>query len=348
MPRKQYKISPANEAAQEMLTDAMVDLELRENPVEIRKIQKLRKDILITALTLGDAEARFLVSLYYTFQKFRIASAARLRTLVEQEKPHEVMIYFTEEMKVFEAQIKAALKRYAEGNPVGQWLLSNKGIGPVIASGLLSHIDIEKAPYAGNIWRFAGLDPNVTWEKGQKRPWNAELKKICFFARICFTRVSNLPGAYYGERYKIRKEYEQTRNERGDYAEQAKLKLEKFNIDKTTDAYKWYSQGKLPPGHIQARSERHTVKLLLSHLHHIMFVQRYRMKPPKPFALTLPGHNHMLEAPNFDMDKFLAQQPEGFECWNNPRAPVSANASAYATCRQADEAYHMSVVEWGE
>ena len=40
------------------------------------------------------------------------------------------------------------------------------------------HIDINKCPYAGNIFSFAGLNPKRKWEKGERRPWNADLKKI--------------------------------------------------------------------------------------------------------------------------------------------------------------------------
>jgi len=44
-----------------------------------------------------------------------------------------------------------------------RWLLSLYGIGPVIASGLVSHIDIEKTPNAGSLWSFAGLVATIRW-----------------------------------------------------------------------------------------------------------------------------------------------------------------------------------------
>jgi hypothetical protein len=40
-----------------------------------------------------------------------------------------------------------------------------------LAAGLLAHIDITKAPTAGSIWRYAGLDPSIEWlgrEKARK------------------------------------------------------------------------------------------------------------------------------------------------------------------------------------
>jgi len=62
-----------------------------------------------------------------------------------------------------ENQIKRSLDKFTDHHPVGKWMKSIHGIGPVIAAGMLAHIDIEKAPTAGHIWRYAGLDPTVVW-----------------------------------------------------------------------------------------------------------------------------------------------------------------------------------------
>ena len=69
------------------------------------------------------------------------------------------------------------------------------------------------------------------------------------------------------------------------------------NIGKTTDAYKAYIQGKLPPAHIQQRAERYAVKIFLSHLHEFWYEQHYGEKPPKPFAIEILGHAHQIPRP---------------------------------------------------
>ena len=77
---------------------------------------------------------------------------------------------------------------------------------------------------------YAGMDPRSTWEKGQKRPWNAQLKVLCWKLGESFVKVSGNEKAFYGRIYKERKALEMAKNEAGEYAAQAAAKLEKFKI----------------------------------------------------------------------------------------------------------------------
>jgi hypothetical protein len=196
-----------------------------------------------------------------------------------------------------ENQIKRALEKYAKSIVVGNWALAQKGIGPIITAGLLAHIDIERAPTVGHIWRFAGLDPTQSWEKGKKRPWNASLKTLCWKIGESFVKVSNKDDAFYGELYKVRKELETKRNERNEFSEQATKKLQTTKIGKDTDAYKYYSRGQLPPAHIHARAKRYAVKMFLSHFHDVWYRDFFKTAPPKPFAIDHLGHAHYLPPP---------------------------------------------------
>lgn len=266
----------------------------------LEHIEKLKKDIKTAAITLDKREVRYLVDSYYQIQDYRIQAAAQIRSLNESEEPHTVIQWLFKEMETLEKEIKKALRVYVESTSVGSWLLSICGIGEVIAAGLLAHIDIEKAPTAGHIWSFAGYDPNRSkLTKGETRSWNAKLKLVCWKAGESFVKVSNNDNDIYGHIYKERKAYEQAKNENGDYADQAAKKLETTKIGKDTDAYKWYSQGKLPPAHIQERAKRYAVKIFLSHLHEVMYMEHYGEKPPKPFAIEHLGHAHKIEVPNF-------------------------------------------------
>lgn len=159
----------------------------------------------------------------------------------------------------------------------------------------------------GHIWSFAGIlgrDPETgenfqKWEKGQKRPHNAKLKTLVWKIGQSFVKVSNKESDVYGKIYKARKEFEIGKNDRLEYADQAKQKLEKFRIGKTTEAYKHYSQGKLPPGHIQQRAERYSAKIFLSHWHAVAYYEHFGKKAPKPFAIAELGHAHMVDIPNW-------------------------------------------------
>jgi hypothetical protein len=200
-----------------------------------------------------------------------------------------------------ENQIKRALDAYSGADAVGQWARSITGIGPVIAAGLLANIDISKAPTVGHIWRFAGLDPTVKWEKGQKRPWNASLKRLCFLIGESFVKVHNLESDTYGKVYSARKALEIERNEAGKYADQAAAALAAKNFRKDTEARKAYEGGRLPPARIHRRAARYATKLFLSGLHEVWYFNHFQTLPPKPYVISHLGHAHYIEPPNMDL-----------------------------------------------
>lgn len=255
-------------------------------------IQRLTRDLKEAATTLSDNEARFLVDAYYQMQENRKRSDNQTRTVAEVGEPHAVLSWLADQSGSLERQVARALDAYSNAKPVGQWARSVVGVGPIIAAGLLAHIDIEKAPTVGHIWRFAGLDPTSKWEKGKKRPWNAALKVLCWKIGESFVKVSGNPEAVYGQIYVQRKEYERGKNEREEYRAQAEAVI----LSRPTHAQKeTYAAGKLPDGHIHARAKRYAVKLFLSHYHEIAYVAHFGKKPPLPYPISILGHAHKIE-----------------------------------------------------
>jgi hypothetical protein len=261
-------------------------------------VARLSTDLRIAAATLSDEEARFLVDAYYIIQEDRKRSNNQVRALDKSEEPHLLLTWFAEQNEVLESQLKTALGRYAQSKEVGKWMLGIYGIGPVISAGLIAHIDIKKCPTVGHIWRFAGLDPSVTWGKGEKRPWNASLKTLTWKIGQSFMKFSNAEDCYYGRLYRERKAFEVARNDSGGNAARAAELLPKFN--KSTEAYKHLLTGKLPPAQIDGRARRWVVKLFLSHLHSVWWEIDTGEKPPKPYILTKEGgHAHEIKPPNW-------------------------------------------------
>lgn len=260
---------------------------------EIAGVSKLTRAQREAAQTMGDQEARYLVDQYYQIQDFRKASANQTRAQVEGEEPFIFHGWYTEQLVVLENAIKGALDKFSGAHPLGSCVREVCGIGPVIAAGLIAHIDINRAPTAGHVWSFAGLNPAKTWDKGQKRPWNAALKVLCFKIGESFVKVQNNPADEYGQRYRQYKDELTLKNERGEFAAAAAEKLERFKIGKTTDAYKAYSVGKLPPAHIHARARRWVVKLFLADYHCAAYRVILRQEPPIPYVIAnMPGHVH--------------------------------------------------------
>lgn len=262
-------------------------------------VRRLRRDLVRAASSLSIDEARYLVDAYYAMQEYRKAAANQVRSLAESREPHDVLRWLFEQNATVESQIKRALDSWTDALPAARWAKSICGIGPVISAGLAAHIDVSRCNTVGRIWRFAGLDPTVAWQKGQKRPWNTNLKTLCWKIGESFVKVSRREDDFYGKLYLQRKAIEQERNEAGAFADQAARKLERFKIGKNTDAYKAYSIGKLPPGHIHARAKRWAVKLFLAHYHHVAYTLLHGAPPPKPYVISVLGHADMIMPPNF-------------------------------------------------
>ncbi len=261
--------------------------------------QLTARDIREIGKVMGHAEARFLVDYYYISQDNRIRFNNQVRAM--SDEPNLLLSVLGVQFNNQEELIKKALDKYTLNNGVGAWLRTVHGIGPVIAAGFLAGIDIRKAPTAGGLWKFCGVDGVTKWEKGQKRPWNATLKRLCFLAGESFVKTSNSDKSVYGKFYKLRKELEVARNERGDYRRQAAAELASKNYSKDTPTYKCLIEGRLSPAHIQARARRWAVKLFLSHLHEVMYRVILGQMPPNPYPIEHMGHVHKIEIPHADV-----------------------------------------------
>lgn len=301
-------------------------------------ILKLTKDLKTAVLTLNPREARFLVDCYYNMQDNRVRAASQVRAMDKDKKknpelpgePHLVLDWLTEKSEILEGQVRAALDIYSKTKVVGRWSRSIKGIGPVLAAGLMAHIDITKSPTVGHIWNFAGLGPGIKWEKGKKRPWNAALKTLQWKIGESFVKVSGRENAYYGKVYLERKALEIANNDLGKFVDQAKTGAE--YVGKDTDSWPWYAgcfvagttktwieladtkareeflkQSKgapgsglamLPPGHIHARAKRYAVKLFLAHWHEVAYKDHYKKDPPNPYPIAHLGHTHKIDPPD--------------------------------------------------
>ena len=339
---------------------------VEENDFDEVAVERLTKDLKNASLTLSDAEARFLVDAYYQAQENRIRSDGQRRAIDQSSdvgtKPHLVLDWLSRNDAIMESQIRRALSAYSESREIGRWARSVVGIGPVIAAGLVAHIDITQSETAGQVWRFAGLDSTSRWigkveankfvsdwikengygvpiEQGKKhlsteilaaaaqtfnkkyetlekfameygegkltpssvarslsrRPWNAALKRLCWLIGESFVKVQNNPDDVYGKLYQQRKEIEISKNEKKEFADQARHILETKNIGKATDAYKAYSIGMLPPAHIHARAKRWAVKIFLSHYHQMAYQFHHGRPAPAPFPIAILGHAHRID-----------------------------------------------------
>jgi len=265
----------------------------------LEPVARLERDIKKAASTLGRDEARFLVDTYYSLQDFRIQSANQVRSIVQaenKEEPHATLLFFGEQFATMEKQVQSSLDTYSNAQPLGKWAREHVGVGPVIAAGLLAHIDIEKAASASAIWRYAGLAPGQKKVKGVKRDWNASLKVLAWKLGDSFVKQSGREGCYYGHLYRERKEFEVERDVAGYNAETARKTLEEKNIqDKATKAT--YESGHLPDGRLDMRARRFAVKRFLAHYFEAAWWLHYGTEPPNPYVQEHLGHVHIESCP---------------------------------------------------
>lgn len=124
-----------------------------------------------------------------------------------------------------------------------------------------------------------------------KIPYNKNLKTLLFKVSESFVKVSGKDDSLYGKLFKEFKAEEIRKNEAGELADQAAEILESKNFSKSTEAYKAYSEGRLPDAHINARAKRKVQKIFVSHIFEAMWWDHYGTKPPVPYVFGEMGHN---------------------------------------------------------
>jgi hypothetical protein len=266
---------------------------------------RLTRDLANAARTMGPKEARFLVDAYYTSQENRKRAANQVRAMTRgvvvelpeegdepapTPEPHVLIDWLFNQSRILEGQIKRALDTYTTAHIMGSWMRQVVGIGPVISAGLLAHLE-QPRPTVGKIYAFIGwaAADQKPWKTGELRPFNTQLKTICWHAGQSFMKLSNRDDCFYGKKYRERKAFEQMMSDTGQRVETAKEWLNRFHT--STPTYKCYAEGKLPPSQIDGRARRYAVKLFLSHMNEVWLI-RTGQASPVPYPI---GHLHHVD-----------------------------------------------------
>lgn len=144
-----------------------------------------------------------------------------------------------------------------------------------------------------------GINKANLMKVAAKRPWNADLKVLCWKAGQSFVK-QNPQKCQYRRLYTERKVYENMKNLNGEYAEQAARELASKNYTVGTETQKALAAGRLSPAHISARCERYAVKIFLSHLQQVWFEHYHGRPAPAPFPIAHQDHAHMIDPPEFN------------------------------------------------
>lgn len=298
---------PTDETTEQSEEGLGVALELEPSDwLEQDMVPLLRKDArrAVASLAAAGGEGltvvRYLVQTYYDHQHNRIEAANRLRASNKANAPSAVMDWLLGRDEQTEKAVRAILEEYVKVEPtgMGEWAMLTVGIGPVLSAGLLSLIDMNKATNPSKIWRFFGLDPSVKWVKGQKRPWSAMGKTLCWKIGDSFVKFHNRDDCFYGKLYEQFKAREQELNANGSYAATAARTLEERAI-KDKDLKACYQSGKLPDGRIELRARRKAVKIFLVHWWEEAWTRKWGTPPvKKAYVFDKLGHESEIKNPN--------------------------------------------------
>lgn len=145
------------------------DLEEINVEIEVQGLASISKNIKESVVGLTLPQVRYLVDAYYQMQGARVAMENQARSMIQgydstidgAKDAHPLAIQWTS--KAFrndEGQIQKMLDKYTDSIPMGRYLKSIKGIGPVLAAGILAYFNIDKANHANQFISYAGLNDN--------------------------------------------------------------------------------------------------------------------------------------------------------------------------------------------
>lgn len=217
-----------------------------------------------------------LIRQFYQIQEHRIAFQGQLRAIeAEKGEPSELLRGYFERMHSIEKDINKDLTASVKDEPVwNNYLKEVKGIGPLIASGLINLIDIKKAKHVSSLWMLAGLDVYNEGDdkgkakrlrKGVKATWNPLLKSLCWKIGKSMLMGKN---EFFRDIYDNRKAYEISKN-----AERS-------------------TASKLSVGHVDARAKRYMVKMFLRQLW-VRWREMEGLSVTEPYApARMEGHGY--------------------------------------------------------
>lgn len=184
-------------------------------------------------------DLRELYNLRQSVQKQRIRLGNQLSAIERGDSTAQPGLpeLFMQRFESIEKEIDGYIAQAIGEHPAWPWLEKVKGIGPALAGRLLAPIDIERASSVSALWKYAGQGVNGDGlrdkpTKGEKLPYNADLKATCYLIATSFLRS----GSQYRRFYDSKKAYYQ--NNRPDWT----------------------------PKRIDMAAKRYMVKMFLSHL----------------------------------------------------------------------------------
>lgn len=231
-----------------------------------------------------------LVADYYDIQSVRLMSDNRVRAFSQGVSPqvHARIKEMTGmSMKRIENSIKKELQSAIAAEPLWEeWLKDVKGIGPILAAGLIAHIeDVKRFATMSKLWKYAGLsvDDDGRSErlvKGKTLNYDPKFKKFMWLVGSSFVKVKG-PG-------------------RELYLDSRELYDKKWKTSKDCGSVgcKSKGEGACMDGHKHAAARRRTAKIFLGAVY-MKWREIEGLPAEHPYIIGRDGHSHIIDAKYF-------------------------------------------------
>jgi hypothetical protein len=183
----------------------------------------------------------------------------------------ENLIWLYNNLLNTEKELYKRLDARSRNHPLREnFLNKEKGIGPVLASGIIAWLSepILKADYCSDIWAYCGLAPGQERKEGKPCGYNPRLKSFCWKIGESFIKFK-----CFG-----RKLYE-------DFKKQAK---EKHPQEIEVDGKKKWTKG-----HIHNWARRKVVKLFIASVWEV-WREMNNLPVTEPYPIEYMGHKHKI------------------------------------------------------
>lgn len=157
-----------------------------------------------------------LVRFHHQVQKLRVAQGNRAFASREANKQDVADLHSSWHsiLTDLEKSVEREYKHVLADLPGWKWMKRIKGVGVGLGASILAEVDFERAPTVSALWRYAGMavTPEGKREyptKGQKLPYNKELKKRMF---LFSTGQLKAGGPYKPYYYQAKEKYQGERD----------------------------------------------------------------------------------------------------------------------------------------
>lgn len=169
--------------------------------------KKTKKKKPVSKITRKNPEIIYLIKHFYRIQNHRIAFGNQIRALKASKLSINPLEEYFATLHTVEKDMEKYIKNSLKDEVIWtDFLKKTKGIGGLLAAGLVNLVNIKKARHISSLWKFAGLDvvdgkaPRL--KKGQKTTWNPLMRQLCWKIAKSFLMTKSPYRKFYDERKK--------------------------------------------------------------------------------------------------------------------------------------------------